>query len=342
MEYKGLKIGIFTITDAINYGAFYQMFAMASYLEKRGATVTVYKCKNSLKRKLIKYLSYNPLRQIRKIKFIRAFQLDGRILNIKRYNDEKLDLAILGSDEIWNLDNRSFEHSIHFYGLGINANKIIAYAPSIGFAKFESLLKNIEFCRGINRINTIMARDENTQKVAQLITGKPIKQVVDPTILFDDWENIDTGNNLITKNYILYYGYTSNPPFKDSLIKFAEEQGLMIVSAGYNVHKWCDKNCVVGPFGFLNLMRGAKFVFTTTFHGTVMATLLNKHLFFYGSGQKVVDFSEKLKLKSQHIDQNSLSKDMHLNDKSNLNKRSLIEKLRDESRENLRLSVFRQ
>lgn len=342
MELKGLEVGVFTITDAINYGAFYQMFAMASYLESRGASVTVYHCGNSVKRKLIKYLSYSPLRQIRKIRFLRAYRLDGKSLRVNIYRGQSLDVALLGSDEIWNLDNPSFDHFEQYYGLSLNAKKIIAYAPSIGFAKPETLVKNSEFCAGLNNIDTILARDRDTQKLAQTITGRPIKQVVDPTILFDEWERLVSVKNKPTQDYVLYYGYTSSPSFKKVLLEYARSNKFLIASAGYNFHKWCDKNYLVGPFGFLNLIKGAKCIFTTTFHGTVMATLLNKRLFYYGSGQKVVDFAEKMNIKSCHIDestcisglQNGLEADLDL-------RRQKLEEYRDDSRELLIRAIFK-
>lgn len=341
MEFNGLKIGVFTITDAINYGAFYQMFAMAAYLENRGASVTVYHCGNSIKRSLIKYLSHNPIRQIRKIRFLRAYQLDKKSVRIGTYKGQALDVAILGSDEIWNLDNQSFDHFQQYFGLGLNAKKIIAYAPSIGFANPETLKQNSMFCAGLNNIHTILARDINTQKVAQAITGRSIKQVADPTILFDEWYGLNTGKSIVNQDYILYYGYSSSPPFKDVLIDYAKSCGLLIVSAGYNYHTWCDKNYVVGPFGFINLIRGAKYIFTTTFHGTVMATLLNKQLACYGSGQKVLDFAEKLYLSNCHIDMNSSVNDLHQCLNSDLrNRRSLLEKFRDESRDYLNMAFL--
>ena len=311
MKNKNIRLGIFTITDAINYGAFYQMYALVKYFEGQGADVTVYRGSISLKRILMKYFSFNIFRQFRKLKILHAFYQSRKSLNIKRYRGENLDLAILGSDEIWNLENLSFRHSPFYYGIGISAKKIIAYAPSIGFAKPETLYNSQDFCDGLKRVDTILARDFITKIVAEKITGKNVNIVCDPTILFNNWNNVELPDSMIDSEYILYYGYTSQPPFLSSLLEFSKEEKLPIISAGYHYHPWCSKNLTVGPFGFLRLLKDAKYVFTTTFHGTVMSALLNKRFCYYASGQKVKDFAEKFNLGFLHIDEKSSFKDIN-------------------------------
>ncbi len=309
MSYHRLKIGIFTITGAINYGAFYQMYALSKYFKGLGATVSIYHESNSIKRKIIKYFSFNIQRQLRKIKVLNVFNADGKELDIKKYTGEELDIAILGSDEIWNLQNNSFDHSSFYYGKGISAKRIIAYAPSIGFADPKIIYANQDFCNGLKKIDVILARDNSTKEIAEKITGKSVNIVSDPTILFNEWNTVKLNPSLIGYDYILYYGYT-RPPYLSSLLEFSKIEKLPIISAGYHLHPWCDKNMTVGPIDFLGLLKDAKYVFTTTFHGTVMATLYNKKFCYFASGQKVKDFAYKLNLLSQHIDDNYTASDI--------------------------------
>lgn len=310
MQYNNLRIGIFTITDAINFGAFYQMFAMAKYLENNGANVTIFHGKNSSKRILIKYFTPNIKRQIKKLRMLNYFERDAKDLDIRRYNNEHLDIAILGSDEIWNLDNDSFDHFEYYYGAGISTKKTIAYAPSIGFAKPENLINSKSFAAGLMKIDRILARDKTTKSIGEQITGRNVDMVVDPTVLFNDWKSIKLKASNIKYEYILYYGYTSSPVFLKNLLKFAKKHQLPIISAGYNTHSWADKNITCGPMEFLVLLKNAKYVFTSTFHGTVMASLYNKNLCYYASGQKVKDFGEKFQIESQHIDELSSIEDI--------------------------------
>ena len=312
MQYKNLKIGIFTITDAINFGAFYQMFAMAKYLEGRGADVTIYHGKNSTKRVLVKYFTPNIRRQVKKLRMLNYFSADAKDLVIKEYKQEFLDVAILGSDEIWNLDNNSFDHFEYYYGAGIQARKLIAYAPSVGYASPETLLNSSEFTKGVKKLDKILARDKVTKLIGEKITGNSVDMVVDPTVLFNNWESINLKPSKIKQEYILYYGYTSSPAFLNEMIKYSQKYHLPIISAGYNTHKWAYKNITCGPMEFLSLLKDAKYVFTTTFHGTVMASLFKKEFGYYASGQKVKDFGEKFKIESRHIDESSTINDIEV------------------------------
>lgn len=341
MKFKGLKVGIFTITDAINYGAFYQMFASYKYFEECGADVTIFYGKNSFHRSLVKYLTPNPSRQIRKLTILRAFNRDSKLLKIKQYCNEQLDVAILGSDEIWNLENNSFDHFEYYYGKGIIANKLIAYAPSIGYAKPETLYSSDSFIKGLRKIDSIFARDNATKEIAEYITKKKVEMVVDPTILFNGWSSLKLPPRKYNYEYILYYGYTSTPPFLDNLKKMAAQSKLPIISAGYNTHDWADENLAVSPFEFLALLRDAKYVFTTTFHGTVMSTLFRKKFCYYASGQKVKDFGIKFNIELRQIDNLSTTKDIKVAlDSSLLDLDAVIDKNMTNSRELLNNAIF--
>jgi len=299
------KVGIFTLTHALNYGAFYQMYAMTRFFEKSGYDVTVFDCQRTLKYKVLRLFSYNPDRQVRKIILHRKYKNDRAVIRIRPYENEKLDFAILGSDEIWNLENRSFEHSPEYVGLGISARSIIAYAPSIGYAAPENLIADEDFKKGLRRADGILARDQETRNVAERVTGRSISEVIDPTILFNSWDEMLSDRTKPDEDYILYYGYTGEPWFKDALIDFAKEKGLKIYTAGFRKHDWCDKNLLAGPREFLDLMQNAKYVFTNTFHGLVMAVLLDKSLCYSSPMQKIKDFSEKIGINADALTESS-------------------------------------
>jgi len=194
----------------------------------------------------------------------------------------------------------------------------------------------------LKRVDTILARDFITKIVAEKITEKNVDIVCDPTILFNKWNNVELPASMIDSEYILYYGYTSQPPFLSSLLEFSKEAKLQIISSGYHYHSWCSKNLMVGPFSFLRLLKDAKYVFTTTFHGTVMSTLFNKRFCYYASGQKVKDFAEKFNLGFSHINENSSSKDINriLNSEP-INLKSFIKDYMLESRKILEDSIDR-
>lgn len=324
-----MKIGIFTLTDALNYGAFYQMFALQQYLKENfddKYSITVYSPKENFKEKLIKYFSYNPKRLYRKSILRWKFIKDMGEVDIKKYNGENLDFAFFGSDEIWNIENKSFPNDPNFFGIKVNANTKVAYAPSIGFAKIESFDLYPEFLKSINSLDHIFYRDNLTKNLVQRAGRKDSIRVIDPTILYDKWERHITPFKIkINHPYIAYYSYLSNPPFLKTLIDYSKEKNTPIISAGYNTHDWADQNLVLSPWEFLSFLKNADCVFTTTFHGTIMSTLLNNSVLFSASSHKVKDFSKLMELSKYEISEKTSVNDLH-NVLESFNNKSIIYK----------------
>ena len=306
MDLDCKKIGIFTLTDALNYGAFYQMYGLQQYLKDANGDVVVYSPSLSMVGELKKYFAFSFKRMLRKALLRKAYNIDGKSVVIRNYRGEELDIAIFGSDEIWNVDNKSFENSSLFFGCNVRAKLKIAYAPSVGYAQKSSFDKILDFRDGLRSLDKILYRDSLTKEVVFEQTGIIAQRVVDPTILYDKWEkHFSSKRRLSYEKYIVYYSYISDPPFLDVMKEFAEHQGYSIISAGYNVHNWADENLVLGPWDFLSLLKHAECIFTTTFHGTIMSTLLEKIVFFSPSGQKVRDFAKLCGIENNQIDSTS-------------------------------------
>jgi len=308
------KLGIFTLTDALNYGAFYQMFALQQYLKEdleNEYSITVYSPKENFKGNLIKYFSFSLKRFYRKSILRLKFNKCMNDVCVKSYNGEHLDIAFFGSDEIWNVDNDSFVNDPNFYGIAVNASLKIAYAPSIGYATIDSFNNFPNFIEGIKSLNEVLYRDNATKELIQKKASIKGERVIDPTILFDNWETYKLKSTLkIGKPYIVYYSYLSEPPFKKALIEYSKKNNLSIISAGFNVHSWADENLVLNPWDFLKLISGAKCVFTTTFHGTIMSMLLEKPLLFSPLSHKVKDLSKMFELQEYEINEFSTVEDI--------------------------------
>ena len=300
-----MKIGIFTLTDALNYGAFYQMFALQAYIKEnyRNVDVVIYKPKDTIIKKIKRNVSINPKRLFRKqilYKRFRSCQID---INIKTYKNDILDIAFIGSDEIWNVENRSFDNNPNFFGLKIQAVKKIDYAPSIGYSKLISLEAHPDFIGGIKALDYILYRDSHTKDFLNKIGITDTQRVADPTILYDNWENhLEDINISFSKKYVVYYSYLSTPPFLDDLLKYAKKNNFLIISSGYKTHSWADLNLTLNPWQFLSLLKNSECVFTTTFHGSIMSTLLNKQLIISKSSKKVSDLISVLEI--EHYDSN--------------------------------------
>ncbi len=296
-----MKIGIFTITDALNYGAYFQMYAMYKHLVDLGHDVTVYDCNRSLKLKIIKNVSVNPKRHVFKRKLIKNYGSDWKKVVIKKYKGEKLDFAFLGSDEIWNLDNNHFYHAPEFFGIGVNSKIKVAYAPSVGFGNIDSIKYSENLKDAIRKIDYLYPRDSQTKNLIEscnaIGSNGAVVESVDPTIVYNNWSDYRTEKK--KKAQIVYYSYDKNPPFKKELLDFAHQNGLKVISAGFQ-NEWADESSYLGPFDFLRLISESEYVITTTFHGTIMSALLDCNFVCIPNGQKALNLVRKFGLE-EHV-----------------------------------------
>lgn len=293
-----MKIGIVTIYEAYNYGSFLQAFAMQEFLKSKGNEVLILDCSTSLKSIISrKYLAKSFKRSVLKLRRFLAYRKDWKLLNIHILKKILiLDVAIIGSDEVWNIDNKSFEHAKQFYGIDCHAKHIIAYAPSVGYATKESYRAYPELIEALKQnVDRFYVRDSFTEEFLKSFVKKEIKRVCDPTILlYDKWLEYAKPLSLGYK-YLIYYSYLEDTPFKGYIKRFAQEHDLKIVVVGF-AYKWCDKQLIVTPREFLSLVNQAQFIVTSTFHGTVFSTLLKKKFVVIHPASKVVDYLNMLEI----------------------------------------------
>ena len=98
------KIGILTLHNALNYGAFLQAFALQTILQDRHYEVEIIDLAKSRfldRLKLIK-CKY-PRKVIHHYKLLKQFDKVSNRLQVTRRNPNDFDTIIVGSDEVWNL-----------------------------------------------------------------------------------------------------------------------------------------------------------------------------------------------------------------------------------------------
>lgn len=290
-----MNVAIVTIYKAYNYGSFFQAYAMQETLKRLGHNVDVLDCsKKGLVDKLKHmYIGKTPYRIYKKTSRTLTFSKDWKKLNIKKNKLQHYDAVIIGSDELWNIKN-PFEHWVEYFGERLNTEKIIAYAPSIGYCPVEDFINYKSAMESLPKFHKIYARDENTKKACEEILKKEVEQVCDPTILYlEDWDKYANAKRSIKEKYMVYYSYGHTEITKKYILRFAEENNLKLIAVGLE-HDWCPKNIIVEPLKFLEVLKNAEYVVTSTFHGSVFSTILKKRVAVRPSGPKVYDYLSKL------------------------------------------------
>lgn len=292
------KIGICTLYFANNFGAILQAFALQETLIKLGHEVEFIRIKDVV--------------QDSNESNFNEYERSKQALNLAKelYNKEKdnYDTIIIGSDELWNLKNPSFEHLDEYFGCNFNCSNIITYAPSANGTTPE-MFKNLKGDRiDFSKLNSISARDLHTQSFVKELSGRDATLVLDPTLLVENFNQYAKYSQENLKDYIVIYGYN----FSDSEIKkitdFANANNKKIYSLGF-AKDWCE-TLNADIFEFLGYMKKADYVITNTFHGTLFSIILEKEFaVFTNHSSKLEDVLTKFDLSSRDaMDEDSLDK----------------------------------
>lgn len=298
-----MKIGVVTVQDSNNFGSFLQAYALQVVLKDMGHEVVFIRSRS---KKYIKRIFYRVRPEKREVLhlpgFIRTnwrgwrkyqrFQKEQKCFRvIDHYQDEPLDLVILGSDEIWNVQTPVFRHPI-FYGDGMPY--VMAYAVSIGASSTE------EMCRipktRFRHISPILVRDAHT---AQFLNTLEIEApvVCDPTLLVNKcvFQRPYMNPLLNGQPFLLVYSYGLEPRIVEVLRMFAKAQNLKIYSACFPF-EWCDGVFDCTALDFCAVMEKASYVFTSTYHGTIFSILNHKQFVSLPQSRKTSDLLSDLGL----------------------------------------------
>ncbi len=283
-----MKIGILTFHEGLNHGAYLQAFATMRVLQGQGYEVEIINYKNHkhwLMEDIRPWRVYRrPVRFVDHWKKMRAFKRDQQKMALSPFtkNSEDVlkqhyDVVVVGSDVVWNY--KIFGYDDPYFG-GLNADRIVSYAPSFGWVDANEAVLS-EVSEGLKRFDAISVRDENSRQIIENMMGIDPPVVLDPTLIYDfagDAEPISCIDS--SKPYLLVYAYAVNPDTIATVKAYAKKHGLQIVATGYR-ENWCDVNCMgAGPLEWLTLFQNAHTVLTSTFHGTVYALKNEKRFFF--------------------------------------------------------------
>ena len=341
------KIGIITHYNVHNHGAQLQLYALCAQLKQFGIDAKALQYKKNYDfltlgienkysisvRSIPIYIKYLLTKGIKRTiyNFNKKNKLDNfrkeKALEGEYYSKaEDLDFVVIGSDEIFSL-----EPGLNpcFWGMGVPCKKVVSYAASCGPTTNEFIEKHFaeEFVEaGVKRLGKISVRDENSYNIISRYTDREISIVCDPVLLYDF--NLEKEENKVRfgKNkYCIVYSYDERMNDTETVkaIKvFAKKRNLKVYSVGY-YHKWCDKNIQVDPLELFSWFENADYIFTDTFHGTVLSIVCNTEFFAkisenqnklgfllqeYGlESRKIESFLECEILSDQRIDFNVLN-----------------------------------
>lgn len=300
-----MVVQIITLWGANNYGAFLQAYALGEFIKANVKDAEVkYIEETKEKNTFYSCISKSMKKTVYQLKLRKEYDRARKCFN-KKTLKTYADVSVLGADEIWNVRNKHFEHLDAYIGRGLNSGRILTYAACANGTSSEEF-RDRYGDDPFKCLDAVSVRDLDTQMMVKEISSIDAPVVLDPTFLLKDYDNII--EEVSYDDYIFVYGYAFSKDEITDIKEFAFKHKLKIISAGA-YQPWTDLQTAASPAQFLGLIKKARFVVTSTFHGTVFSIIFNKVFASYCNGNnKITDILRIFNL--SHRDASSLEEDL--------------------------------
>lgn len=294
-----MKIGILTFHRAHNYGAVLQAYALRRYLTLKGYNVNIIdyrgevnkrsRLSNFFKRRNLLVLFFSIVfklsRVYRRYKKFDSFisdylQPQDTVFSGEEFSDLNYDVYIVGSDQVWNRDIIGRNDLVFFGDLRQKKEfKLISYAASLGNQKI-SKEDGKQFKRLLQNFDQISVRERDGVDLISEMLEKPVAHVFDPTFLLSgkDYEEI-IGTPVLQEDYVLVYQVVDHPAtvgIAQSLAQQLNAKVIFLESSIKGFRPLKNHYETLGPGEYLSLIRGAKCIVTTSFHGTAFSIIYKR------------------------------------------------------------------
>ena len=192
------------------------------------------------------------------------------------------DIVITGSDQLWSPAGLP----TNYYNLMFVPDDIrkVSYASSFGVSKIPWYQKK-RTADFLKRLDYISMRENRGSEIVKELTGKEVPTILDPVFMLnkEDWEKYLPYSQEFDEPYIFAYFLGSNSEHRQAVKKLSAETGLKIVTLRH-LDQYVDEDenfgdyapYDVSPHKFLNILRGASYVCTDSFHGSCFSIIHEK------------------------------------------------------------------
>lgn len=306
-----MKIGILTYHRSHNYGALLQAIALRDFLSSKGYDVSIIDYWPDYHKDMYRMLDFQFLKRAsvpQRIKYLLKkspliFKRRKRNRNFKTFirnfiepslspysPDQHFDIIIYGSDQIWRkqFGMGNIFNPVYFGVNVLDTEKHVAFSASMGNINLSGEDKNF-IVSSLSQFSALAVRESDLKQMLESIGIENIRLTVDPTFLLSEQQwiqkfNLNKKGRITEKPYLLYFNLMERCFDLKKIKSFAQKKGLeLIILESDARHIFTNKGIIetVDPVEFLNLIRNADMVLTSSFHGLAFSIIFKKN--FYAS-----------------------------------------------------------
>lgn len=332
------KIGLITFHNSYNCGSMMQTYALQFYInnfmddlscevidfsnEGQQTLYSVLPPNNNIKN-FIKRLILIPHRTRIACNFesYEAFKdsffplSKDKFSRMEELNDNNYDIVITGSDQVWNI---TIEDGDDAYFLPwVKKARKVAYSPSFGSRSIQKNASNVKKYRDyLNDFDYLSIRENNGQKWIKELIDKTVPVLIDPTLLLNKecYDKIASEDLKLPSKYIFYYSPGYSRDINKLVQKISDKYSLPVIAfnsktyyvKGMNYTKFKLPE-IENPSTYLQLIKNAELIITTSFHGTIFSSIYGKKFWtiknggMYGEDDRVLTLMNKLDLEDRLI-----------------------------------------
>lgn len=306
-----MKIGIITYNRIYNFGSVLQTYALNKYLNNQGVnaeTINYVQEYQEEKNQSLYFPNGSIMNFFRNVQIHHYHKQLERSRNgfhefrnnyiqespkqyDKQHMDElndKYDLFICGSDQIWNQRYAGFDVN-YLLSFVKDKQRCISYAASIGNSQLtEEESKTIE--SHLKDFKYISVREDSAANLIEPLIHRRPDVVVDPVFLLTEgqWNEITTSSR-INKPYALCYFIGDIPGMRQFAREMQRNVKMDLVVIRMNLRDWIGRYIRLyetTPSEFVDLIRSANIVFTNSYHATAFSIIFKKKFWVYSYQQK--------------------------------------------------------
>lgn len=296
-----MKVSIITYHDEDNYGATLQAYATYRAVKELGYTPEIINLhmahRESLPTKIIfglKRFRFNCFRA----KFMPNKTRIYSSLEELQNEPPKSDVYLVGSDQTWN-PVISKEYALaYFLDFGCDDMKRVSYASSFGTSSWtdSDFAKKENVKRLLSRFSSLLIREDKGVEICKNEFGLDATQVVDPVLLFPSYPEL-TGR-IKQSDDIVVYKIKNDAEFYRRAVVLGQKMSCDVRSIGSMRQLKGIKTAYPEKIeNWIANIASAKYVFTDSFHGTVLSLLYHRQFVIYAAEkEKLSRITSLLKL----------------------------------------------